>query len=250
MGVTVSIEPHPIVRAAREGGLVVDAAGFVHWRGPMGGAAGAPCVPYVGMLFRPEMAKAVHAGTKTQTRRAITARNAKRDGHPTRSLVGADWSSARVDPGPSPAGNPGPYLHVPFVDVDAAGTVSRLYSRVRPGDILWSRETWRPADDDDARTEFFSTMSEAAREAKKWRSPLHLPQKRARLFLVVADVTPQRLEEIDDADALAEGVTPCKGQTPLAAFVDLWHRVHGPGAWERMKSAWVWRYRFVTVRST
>lgn len=35
-----------------------------------------------------------------------------------------DWSNAWVDNGPSPAGNAGPYLHVPYPKGD---TVHRIY---------------------------------------------------------------------------------------------------------------------------
>ena len=38
-----------------------------------------------------------------------------------------NWSKAWVDMGPSPAGNPGPYWHVPLKDGD---TIHRLYPRV------------------------------------------------------------------------------------------------------------------------
>ena len=37
-----------------------------------------------------------------------------------------DWTAARIDPGPSPAGNPGPYYHVPY---PKEGTVHRLYPK-------------------------------------------------------------------------------------------------------------------------
>jgi hypothetical protein len=39
-----------------------------------------------------------------------------------------DWSRAFVDMGPSPAGNPGPYFHVPLCG--DAETVHRLYPKI------------------------------------------------------------------------------------------------------------------------
>lgn len=41
------------------------------------------------------------------------------------------WDEAWPDDGPSPAGNPGPYLHLPVNDI-----VVRIYSEIQPGDIL------------------------------------------------------------------------------------------------------------------
>ena len=55
------------------------------------------------------------------------------DGHPIRGDLmlerfnDLDWSRARLDMGPSPAGNRGPYWHVPLKDGE---TVHRLYPRV------------------------------------------------------------------------------------------------------------------------
>lgn len=55
------------------------------------------------------------------------------DGSPIRGQVmidrynNLDWSAAWIDLGPSVAGNPGPYWHVPLKDGD---TVHRLYPKV------------------------------------------------------------------------------------------------------------------------
>lgn len=55
------------------------------------------------------------------------------DGHPIRSgdalyrFDHLDWSKAWIDLGPSIAGNPGPYWHVPMDDGD---TTHRLYPKV------------------------------------------------------------------------------------------------------------------------
>jgi hypothetical protein len=48
--------------------------------------------------------------------------------------AGLDWDSAWVDGGPSPAGNLGPYLKVPYPPED---TVHRVYSRIFVGDTLF-----------------------------------------------------------------------------------------------------------------
>jgi hypothetical protein len=65
------------------------------------------------------------------------------DGHPIRGRVmlarfnNLDWSKAWVDLGPSIAGNPGPYWHVPLKETwidgelyDDGDTVHRLYPKV------------------------------------------------------------------------------------------------------------------------
>lgn len=66
------------------------------------------------ILFNGEMVRAYQDGRKSQTRRIVTARNSLVDGHVPSGAEWAalDFASAWVDPGPSPAGNPGPYLKV------------------------------------------------------------------------------------------------------------------------------------------
>lgn len=91
------------------------------------------------LLFTAEMVRAYFAGRKTQTRRIPTPYNSTIDG-PTCNLKlweTLDWTRAVPDPGPSPAGNPGPYWKVP----STLGTTHRVYCRYQVGDRLWGKET-------------------------------------------------------------------------------------------------------------
>lgn len=78
-------------------------------------------------------------------RDGLTHRDWLFDGRPIRKndkimmalFENLDWSQARLDLGPSVAGNPGPYWHVPLnrtvvdgVEVAAGDTVHRLYPKL------------------------------------------------------------------------------------------------------------------------
>jgi hypothetical protein len=213
------------------------------------------------IIFSAPMIRALQDGRKTQTRRIITPGNSLFNGGRWSALHKRqewDWEGAWVDGGPSPMGNPGPYLKLPWQagDDDFEGSVHRIYPVIQPGDRLWVKEAvawvsgwgWRyRADNDD-----LSEKREQG-EVGRWRSPIHMPRWASRLTLTVTDVRVQGVQEIAEADAVAEGVNPClEGNQcpdgrhggccamydPNAAFYVLWNSLHGPDAWNA--NPWVW----------
>lgn len=133
----------------------------------------------------------------------------------------------------------------------------------QPGDLLYVRETWGywplidqqdeaegviyRADDDDWQCRMFS-----------WRPSIHMPRRYSRLTLELTDVRVERLNDISDADALAEGLRkwPHKGDfaygcdggaidghgSATGAFRSLWESINGPGSWNR--NDWIWALSF------
>jgi hypothetical protein len=82
-----------------------------------------------------------------------------------------------------------------------------------------------------------------------WRSPIFCPRWASRLTLTVTEVRVQRLQEISEDDAVAEGVERLNGTGPnrfsvwlgdgwfndpsaQECFARLWRDIHGPDAWE------------------
>jgi hypothetical protein len=112
-----------------------------------------------------------------------------------------------------------------------------------PGDRLWVREAWAPHPDGVmAHGAVYRLCHESAAQTgpgiERWRPSIHMPRWASRLTLSVTDVRVQRLQEISEADAQAEGVAPFVWvDRPLDAphrynFQLLWNDLHGPGAWE------------------
>jgi hypothetical protein len=219
-------------------------------------------------LFQPSMVRAVlrTVNPKTQTRRVISARNSLVDGvgmsQKRWDCQGFDFSRAWVDLGPSPAGNPGPYLKVPSVRCGDQYH-HRIYPRVPPGDALWVREngwerpertpkmmregadTWEPY--------YFDADGLSAQESedfKAWgfrrRPSIHMPRSASRITLEVTSVQVERLQDISDEDAQAEGVVWEQGQTAANVFEMLWESINGAGSWDA--NPWVWVVEFKRVQ--
>jgi hypothetical protein len=153
----------------------------------------------------------------------------------------------------------------------------------QPGDVLWVREAFRLPEiyDDMSPREY---IDEIAYDRKsypvryeadgggtiKWGLPkggivewgrkrpsIHMPRELCRLHLRVEDVRIERLHEISEDDAMAEGVEPVTrrrtsvhgGTTTSAsvAFKKLWKEIHGIGAWE--ENPWVWVVEFSRINN-
>lgn len=87
----------------------------------------------------------------------------------------------------------------------------------------------------------------------RWRPSIHMPRWASRITLRITDVRVERLQDISEDDARAEGVfepnEPIETYGPKAgrvAFHMLWNTINGPGAWEA--NPWVWVISFERVK--
>ena len=197
------------------------------------------------IIFGAESVRAILAGTTTQTRRIVT--DATSQGNWRASDL--DLSRAWVDDGPSPAGNPGPYLHAPPTAEALErrghppddGVVDRLYPRWLPGDRLWVREAFRQAPGSES---FHYRADPDEVSGGPWRASIHMPRWASRLTLEITEVRVQRLQEISDEDAKAEGRGITWGGGCFnRSFAGAWDEINGKRApWA--SNPWVFALTF------
>lgn len=111
---------------------------------------------------------------------------------------------------------------------------------------------------DDAPKEITQEQFESFRRPDlQWHSPLFLPEWASRFVGEITSLRAERVKDISEADAKAEGVKPVAVE-PLAAFFRTtsarfayrdsfkaaWIAMHGEESWER---DWVWVYEFEEV---
>lgn len=208
--------------------------------------------------FSAPMVAALRAGTKTQTRRVVK--------RPTDHFH-ASYTHLHGEDGR-------------FVWSDGQGGCQREAAiTTRPGDRLWVREAyyqrghWAPVDG--ARTQggrqkwgfvadapkiLFDPPDDEIRlgrhsadpEAVRWHKRLgrFMPRSASRMTLLVTDVRVQRLQDISEKDAIAEGMTfpegMAYGSDPIDAYHGLWDSINGTGSWAA--NPWVVAYSFTVER--
>ncbi len=185
-----------------------------------------------GLLMSAPMVLALLKGAKQQTRRLVTTATSFVDGRRVgkKSWSQLNFDSSRVDKGPSPGGNPGPYLKVDSHDRE---TTHRIYPQWSPGDVLWIRET-HAVDERGA----VAYRADHPGHPGPWTSSLFMRRKHARILLLVTAVRPERLHDISEADAKAEGVDAMdaiKAKVPTARDVYrmLWDELNsGRAPWK------------------
>lgn len=180
------------------------------------------------IIFNTQMVKAIMSGSKTQTRRVVKHLTAC--GDPEKKLC--------------------PYG--------------------APGDYLWVRETWAVEGDlEDVRRKvedaipdrsygpYFRADELHANAGLRWRPSIYMPRWACRTFLKIKGVRVERIQDISEEDARAEGVrgevclncgfgtSPCNcfSSRPgcRTAFVDLWNSINekrGYG-WDKNPLVWV-----------
>ncbi|MDW3712899.1 hypothetical protein [Pseudomonas sp. 2023EL-01195] len=131
----------------------------------------------------------------------------------------------------------------------------------KPGDRLWVREThfindFRGAnvpEDDRAEAEIVYRADplpcwEGEESEIPWRPSIHMPRWASRILLEITAVRVERVQDISDEQALAEGVDQTNTSIPGYArqrFQDLWESINGTGSWDA--NPWVWVVEFKRI---
>lgn len=183
------------------------------------------------------MVRAILAGTKTQTRRPIKAAVA--------------WHHVEVDDDDG--------VPVPMVDREPrvdGGNWERLACPLgEAGDTLWVRECFSHSARDDTfwyRSDFVPRYDAWERDippdtverCERWTPSIHMPRYASRIDLRVTAVRVERVQDISERDACADGgYSPVTRDCKVPKFAALWNDVYG--TWDA--NPWVWAITFEVV---
>jgi len=188
------------------------------------------------ILFSGDMVRAILDGRKTQTREVMKPQ-------PT-----AAWLDRRVNDS-CPCG--------------------------RLGDRLWVREWWSPWADEMTRQMMKSedpavyaadflpdTDPLCVGGSRRWRPPIYMPRWASRILLEITDVRAERVQDITEADAIAEGVEYWDGEVwdgqnfwsghelpPLRRFAAMWDSTQARRGYPWASNPRVWVLMFKVLEA-
>jgi len=209
------------------------------------------------ILFNTEMVKAILDGRKTQTRRVIKPQPINEKPHlewgwAWRKSKKTWFSGVTLK---QLVSKPGLLYHSPYG---------------KPGDELWVRETWRPSQINGKvwykagewlpYIKKYKTVHESYKGidgTSKWRPSIHMPRRASRIQLTVKDVRVERVTDITEDDAKAEGMkfdlqdASIKyselyngNYTLVHKFYSLWNSINGSRGYGVETNPWVWVIEF------
>lgn len=167
------------------------------------------------ILFSTPMVEAILAGTKTQTRRIAKLSD--------------------------PIGN------TPCVMPCKYGET---------GDRLWVREKFRKVGIVNTRYLYVFMagqpkvcVEEYERNRVPWKPSIHMPREACRIMLEITNVRTERLQSINNVDALAEGTpdyrTMDNNWDLRDCYRHLWNKINGKDSWDQNPFVWVIEFKRV-----
>lgn len=183
------------------------------------------------ILFNTEMVQAVLDGRKTQTRRVIKEQP---DGEVT-----AKWLDLK-DKMPA------------FIFCNnGMECVTRKCPYGEVGNRLWVRETWADGYEDKP----YIYKADGWDADHKFKPSIHMPRAASRTLLEITDVRVERVQDISEIDALAEGCVSTAIETDndylgLYAkehFANLWNIINIQRGFGWDVNPWVWVVEFKIV---
>lgn len=215
------------------------------------------------ILFQQEMVKAILAGLKTETRRIIKPQPIPEDVKmpvPVKDFVNQLKKKENLG----------------YDRISTSGTSKGFYLPKCPygqhGDILWVRENYMAVTSHWEGKEEHGYAYQASDKDwgkfAKWKPSIHMPKEACRIFLLLKEVKVERLQDISENDAIAEGVSEIRWSQdvwkfpvyvsreltnhstdiPASNFASLWQSINGASSWYQNPWVWVLKYEVLTTK--
>jgi hypothetical protein len=203
------------------------------------------------ILMSAPMVRAILEGRKTQTRRVAAI-------HWDTSRHWGDYDCWTFKKGKKPL--------IGFTTENRGqDTLLGFCPQGAPGDLLWVRETWAPMPGGPATKENGVLYRADGHEANwLWKPSIYMPRWASRITLEIVSVRVERLQDIGEGDAIAEGIELILGDynrrdfsgcwkdytssqpywnSPKDSYHSLWETINGKGSWALNPYVWVIEFK-------
>lgn len=207
------------------------------------------------ILFTPDNVRAILAGTKTQTRRVVKPQPQPDTWNDEPCI---SWQQRKRSKWFAWDRGSGMQFDPSIANVCPYGA---------PGDVLWVREAWalvpatayRASDvvqtvspDDAHDAAIYKAGWPLSPPSVSWRPSIFMPRWAARLTLRITEVRVERVQDISEADAWAEGVKPAVSiiiphDAGRRAYAALWDSINGK-KYPWASNPWVWAITFEVLK--
>lgn len=190
------------------------------------------------IIFNSEMVRAILYGRKTQTRRIVKPQpigipdGAYCDPYNKNCEHFTFWT--KDNKMCLPLGN---------VKIKGKETAHWKCPYGHPGDRLWVRETFSTSTKGWIYKADGHDLSRAL--STRWKPSIHMPRWASRITLEITNVRVERLQNISEEDARAEGWISKTLCSPYTWYRDLWKSVYGEESWN--SNPWIWVIEFKRV---
>ncbi len=130
------------------------------------------------------------------------------------------------------------------------------------GETVYVKEAWAfdiPVGAVSYRAARVFRYGEDAESSPRRRNPMFMPERASRIKLEITAVRRERLHDISEQDAIAEGIkkwdefrySPPRGMNLAnefsfdAQFYQIWESIHGEGSWDLNPLVWVYTFKMV-----
>ncbi len=191
------------------------------------------------IIFSGEMVRAILAGRKTQTRRVIKPQPEVMHESTRPELW---WGDNR------------PLYAESFATYCPYGLRSQR---------LWVRETFCVCDDDQKNGMWAGEHPDHIHRAdwngpdpqyegfSKWKPSIYMPRWASRILLEITDIRVERVRDISEEDAKAEGVKPTQhpSEGHKESFAKLWDEINEKRGFAWYTNPWVWVVEFKRIEN-
>ncbi|PSJ15977.1 morphogenetic protein [Nitrosomonas supralitoralis] len=210
------------------------------------------------ILFSAPMIRAILEGRKTQTRMIMKHQ-------PPAEGYQLSWLVTTTDRDKKHLQGKAHWININGKNINKNSEVYFNCPYGKSGDRLWVRETWQHENyplgpyesdcqvfyradymDDPLGVDLENSTDKLRR---KWNPSIHMPREASRILLEITNVRIERLRDISEEDAKAEGAYPIDfgfGDCYAMGFNEIWESINGIGSWDSNPYCWVIEFKVIS----